>query len=65
MQCCKHEGGEFKNAQEGEHTNNYVEVEGSSKDPAAMAARERILADDCVITDEERAQIEAHFAVGK
>ena len=50
--------------QEGEHTNNYVEVDGSSRDPVDVAARERMLADDCCITDEERGRIEAHFGIG-
>ena len=49
--------------QEGEHTNNYVEVEGSSKDPAVAKARERILSEDSILTDEERRRIEQHFGV--
>ena len=50
--------------QEGDHTNNYVEVEGSSKDPAVMEARARILSEDSMLTDAERRQIEQHFGVG-
>lgn len=49
--------------QEGEHTNNYVEVEGSSKDPAVAKARERILSEESTLTGEERRKIEQHFGI--
>ena len=49
--------------QDGEHTNNYVEVVSSSKDPGAVEARERILSEGGTLTAEERRRLEQHFGV--
>jgi hypothetical protein len=49
--------------QEGDHTNNYVEVVNSVVDPAADEARERLMSEIGTLTAEERQKIEEIFGV--
>ncbi len=49
--------------QEGEHTNNYVEVAAPSHDPAVVEMRERLLSENGQLTDSEREKLQAHFRV--
>lgn len=49
--------------QEGDHTNNYVEVVNPVVDPAADKARERLMSEDGTLTAEERQKIEEIFGV--
>ena len=49
--------------QEGEHTNNYVEVAAPSDDPAAEEMRGRLLSEDGQLSESEREKVQAHFGV--
>lgn len=49
--------------QEGDHTNNYVEVAAPSSDPAMVEMRERLLSEDGQLTASEREKLQAHFGV--
>ena len=50
-------------AQDGDHTNNYVEVAATSSDPAAVEMRERLLSEEGQLTEKEREGLQAHFSV--
>ena len=49
--------------QEGEHTNNYVEVVASTSNPAAIEMRDRLLSESGTLTEGERKRLQAHFGV--
>ena len=49
--------------QEGDHTNNYVEVAAPSDDPAIVEMRERLLSEDGQLTETERARLQARFCI--
>ncbi len=51
--------------QDGEHTNNYVQVVSSSNDIASVEARGRILSEAGTLTAEERSKLEHHFGVAQ
>ncbi len=49
--------------QEGDHTNNYVDVISTETSPAADEARERLMSETGNLTPEEREKLESTFGV--
>lgn len=49
--------------QEGDHTNNYVDVISTTTSPAADKARERLMSETGSLTPDERQKLETMFGV--
>lgn len=49
--------------QEGDHTNNYVDVSSTTTSPAADEARERLMSETGSLIPEERQKLETLFGV--